>query len=143
MLEECKHSLNICYGELSSLSFYYIRIEISVWKRIFLHTNKLLRWRNGRAFALHTGDWGSNPSRDRPKSNKEVVTDLLPNTRQQVWVSGNVGGYHYKGLPCVTIILTAQWQWMSSIGQTLKTFTGNGGRNIPNKQTNNSIQILF
>ena len=40
------------------------------------------RWRIGRAFPSHAGYLGSIPSRDRPKSLKQVVTVLLPNTRQ-------------------------------------------------------------
>ena len=61
------------------------------------------RWRTGRAFASHAGDRDSIPDRDRPKSLKQVVTVRLPNARQQVRVSANLGNNHYKGLARVTV----------------------------------------
>ena len=39
---------------------------------------------------------GSNSSRDRPKSLKQVVNALLPNARQKVWVSQVLSDDHYK-----------------------------------------------
>ena len=45
----------------------------------------------------------SNPSRDRPKSIKQVVTDLSLNARQQVRVSRVLADDHYKRMPNVTL----------------------------------------
>ena len=39
---------------------------------------------------------GSNPSRDRRKSFKQVVTALLTNARQKVWVSRVLSDDNYK-----------------------------------------------
>ena len=55
-----------------------------------------------RAFASHTGDWGSIPSCDRPKSLKKVVSAPLPSAWQQVRVSRVLGDDHYKRMTRVT-----------------------------------------
>ena len=85
-----------------------------------------------RAFASHAGDRGSIPSRDRPKSLKQVVTAPLPNAWQPVWVSRVLGDDHdYKRLARVAVgvarskTLATQWPWVPSIGQNLQSFTGN------------------
>ena len=41
-------------------------------------------------------DRGSIPCRDRPKSLRQVVTGLLPNVWQLVWMSLVLGDDHYK-----------------------------------------------
>ena len=57
----------------------------------------------------------SNPSRDKPKSLKQIVTAPLPNTRHKVKVSCVLGEDHYKGMSRVTVAVaryrtrTAQW----------------------------------
>ena len=71
----------------------------------------------------------SNPSRNKSKSQKQVVTAPLLINRQQVWVSRDD---HYKRMSRVTVgvarlrTLTAQWPWVLSVGQILQPFTGNG-----------------
>ena len=58
---------------------------------------------------------GSMHGRNGPNSFKLVVTALLPNARQQEWVSRVLGDDHYKGLARITVgvackrALTAQW----------------------------------
>ena len=78
----------------------------------------------------------SNPSRDRPKLLKQVVTIPLLNARQQVLVSQTLEVDHYKWMPpvkaCATRYrtLTAQWLQVPSLGQNLQTLTGNGDVSI-------------
>ena len=45
----------------------------------------------------------SNPSWDRPKSLKQVVTAPLPNARHYVWVSWVLKDDHHKRMPLVTV----------------------------------------
>ena len=54
----------------------------------------------------HTGDWGSIPSCDRPKSLIQVMTGPLPSTRQQVQVSRVLGDDHDKHMPSDTVGVT-------------------------------------
>ena len=49
-----------------------------------------------RAFASHAEGWVLNPSRDRPKSYKQVVTAPLLNARQQERVTQVLGDDPYK-----------------------------------------------
>ena len=62
------------------------------------------------------------------------------------------GDDHYKRMTCVTVgvarwrILTAQWPWVPSIGQNLKSFIGNDdiskvkNSRVERKNTNKQIQ---
>ena len=74
----------------------------------------------------------SNPSRNRPKSYRQVVTALLLNARQQVWVSRVLRDDHYKRMPRVTVGVarlrtsTAHWRRVPSTRQNLQPFTSNG-----------------
>ena len=87
------------------------------------------RWISGRAFASHTRDPGSIPSRDMLKSLKQVVTAPLPSARQQMWVSRLLGDDHVKRMisqiRCGTL-KNPHCPWVPSIGPILKPFTGNG-----------------
>ena len=47
-------------------------------------------------------DRGSIPCRDRPKSLRQVVTGLLPNAWQQVWMSWVLDYDHNKNSRCGT-----------------------------------------
>ena len=57
-----------------------------------------------RTFASHAEGWVLNPSRDRPKSYKQVVTAPLLNARQQERVTQVLGNDPYKRMPrCITV----------------------------------------
>ena len=73
--------------------------DIIINKNDKMHWKLSPRWRRGIAFASHAGDRSSIPSRDRPKSFKQVMITPLPNTRQQVWVSRILRDDHIKGWP--------------------------------------------
>ena len=47
----------------------------------FVETAAVSLW--GRVVATHAGDWGSIPSRDRPKSLAQVLTAPLQNARNR------------------------------------------------------------
>ena len=69
----------------------------------------------------------SNPSRNRPKLVKQIVTAPLLNARQHVCHgSSDI----INRMPYVTVgvarTLTAQWPWVPSVGQNLQPLTGNG-----------------
>ena len=86
-------SLGLFQGCVCLIDFYY---QQRCWQWICVQS-KPPRWRKGRSFASHTGDRGSIPGRDKPKSLKQVMTAPLPNARQQVWVSRILQDDHYKG----------------------------------------------
>ena len=74
-------------------------------------------------------------SRDKPKSLKQVVTAKRSETC--VCVKGlRIIDDRYKRMPRVTVCvaryrtLTTLWPWVPSIGQHLKSFTGNGDVSI-------------
>ena len=84
----------------------------------------------------------------------------LPNACKRAEVSQVPGDDHYKRMTCVIVgvarwrILTAQWPWVPSIGQNLKSFIGNDdiskfvknsrvGRKTTNKQILSRTIRLF
>ena len=114
-------------------------------------------WRSGLERSLSIWKVGcSNPSRDRPKSYKQVVTAPLPNARQYVCFTGP-RKWPSKLMSCVRVgvarlrTLTAHWPWVPSIGENLQPFTGKSdfsicvknsrvGRKTPNKQSISSLE---
>ena len=66
-------------------------------KVLFHYINRPWRWRSGLERKVRC----SNPSSDRPRSLKQVVTAPLLNARQQVRVSRVLGDDHYKRMPSV------------------------------------------
>ena len=63
------------------------------------------RWRSRLERSPRKRKFGcSNPSRDRPKSQNQVVTAALPNARQYVRVSRVLGDYHV----CIYTIVHAK-----------------------------------
>ena len=92
-----------------------------------------------RVFAPQAEIRCSNPSRDRPKSLKQVLTSFLLNARlgecHEMTIINDVP-FHSRCDMLKT--LTAQWLLLPSIKlcQNLHPFTGNGDVCISHKQTN-------
>ena len=82
----------------------------------------------------------SNPSRERPKSLKQVLTSFLSNARlgecHEMTIINDVP-FHSRYDMLKTF--TAQWSLLPSICQNLQPFTGNGDVCISHKQTNNVV----
>ena len=104
--------------------------EFKIWVKILPLRSELERSPPKRKVGC------SNPSRDRPKSLKQVVTAPLPNTHHLMWVSRVLRDDHHKQIPRVTVsvaryrTLTAQLPWVPSKGQNLHPIIGKGGVSI-------------
>ena len=100
---------------VSSVGLYFAargNDEVSIWpnysQREKKNNNKIFRprlWRSRLKRLPRMWKIGcSNPSSDRPKLLKQVVTAPLLNARQQVWVPRILGDDHYRRIiPCHTV----------------------------------------
>ena len=68
--------------------YIFFQAKVPIGDGVQMHVNFQM------LFVSHAGDRGSAPSQDRLKSLKQVVTALLPNSRQQVWVSWALRYHH-------------------------------------------------